>query len=179
MGTAASNDQPLEPVKPELVEEISPTKSDEPQERLIASRTTSELTVQSFEFSGPLPPPQILRGYNDAFAGCAERIVAMAERQSAHRQEIEKMVIDGNCRAQSRGQIFGFALAFMVIAGGVYLLAQGKSVEGFSAIILAGGSIIGALVFSRFEQKSEREQKVMPLPSAPPSRKSKKKKKSH
>jgi uncharacterized membrane protein len=178
MGTsAAANDQPLGPVEPEVVEEPSPTKSDETQERIV-SRTTSELTVQSFEFSGPLPPPQILRGYNDAFAGCAERIVAMAERQSAHRQEIEKRVIDGNCRAQSRGQIFGFALAFMVIAGGVYLLAQGKSVEGFSAIILAGGSIIGALVFSRFEQKSEREQKVMSLPSAPPSRKSKKKRKS-
>lgn len=177
MGAAASNDQPLEPIKPELVE-ISPTESDEAQERIIG-RTTTELTVhQSFEFSGPLPPPQILRGYNDAFAGCAERIVAMAERQSAHRQEIEKRVIDGNCRAQSRGQIFGFALAFMVIAGGVYLLAQGKSIEGFSAIILAGGSIIGALVFSRFEQKNEREQKVMPLPSAPPSRKSKKKRKS-
>jgi hypothetical protein len=101
----------------------------------------------------------------------------MAERQSEHRQELEKMVVEGNCKAQSRGQFFGFALAFMVIAGGVYLLAQGKSVEGFSAIILAGASIIGSLVFSRFEQKSEREQKLMPLPSAPPSRKSKKKKK--
>lgn len=136
MGTAASNDQPLEPVKPELVEEISPTKSDEPQERLIASRTTSELTVQSFEFSGPLPPPQILRGYNDAFAGCAERIVAMAERQSAHRQEIEKMVIDGNCRAQSRGQILVLPLrSWSSLAGCIYSRRERAS-KGFPQLYL-------------------------------------------
>jgi uncharacterized membrane protein len=31
--------------------------------------------------------------YNQAFPGCAERIVAMAERQAAHRQDIEKTAI--------------------------------------------------------------------------------------
>ena len=104
----------------------------------------------------------------------------MAERQSAHRQQIEKTVIDANCQAQSRGQWFAFILAAMVIGGGVYLLAQGKSLEGFSAIILAVASLIGALVFSRSEQRKERAQKLRPMPSAPPvgNERPKKKKKS-
>lgn len=101
----------------------------------------------------------------------------MAERQSAHRQGIEKSIVDTNCQAQTRGQYFAFILAAMVIAGGVYLLAQGKSLEGFSAIILAVASLIGALVFSRTEQRKERQEKLRPLPSAPPIRNGKPKKK--
>jgi hypothetical protein len=31
-------------------------------------------------FQGPLPPPAILRGYDDFIPGAAERIIAMAER---------------------------------------------------------------------------------------------------
>ena len=60
-----------------------------------------------------------------------------------------------------------FRLALMVIGGGVYLLAQGKSVQGFSAIIIALASLIGALVYSHTEQKKERERRLRPFPQAP------------
>ena len=104
-GSSRSDTRPLEP----QIDQAQVT-SEEPSERIVG-RTTAELTVQTFEFSGPLPPPQILQGYNQAFAGCAERIVAMTERQSAHRQAIERSVIDANCQAQTRGQYFAFILA--------------------------------------------------------------------
>jgi len=174
MEDESSSRSTAKPLEPEV--DQAQTTSEKPSERIVG-RTTAELTVQTFEFSGPLPPPQILQGYNQAFAGCAERIVAMAERQSAHRQAIERSVIDANCDAQTRGQYFAFVLAAMVVGGGIYLLAQGKSLEGFSAIILAVASLIGALVFSRTEQKKERQEKLRPLPSAPPKRDEKPKKK--
>jgi uncharacterized membrane protein len=149
-------------------ESVDPEIEDDSEESsLRRRRTTAELTVkQSFEFSGPLPPPQLLKGYNDAFPGCAERVVAMAERQSAHRQQLEKAVVESNCNA--RGQWFAFILALVVIGGGVYLLAEGKSLEGFSAIILAVGSIVGALIYGRTEQRKERENKLRPLPEQAP-----------
>jgi uncharacterized membrane protein len=153
---------------------------DSQEESVRARRTTTELSVQRFqlEFSGPLPPPQILEEYNNAFPGCAERVVAMAERQSAHRQHLEKTVVQGNIAAQSRGQWFAFILAFIVIGGGVYLLANGKSLEGFAAIIIAVGGIVSTLIWTRREQRKEREDKLRTLPQAPRprSRKSKKKK---
>lgn len=40
--------------------------------------------IQS-EFSGPIPPPSIIKGYEDILPGTAERIVAMAENQAKHR----------------------------------------------------------------------------------------------
>ena len=167
-------DDPL-PVRkqeePELIE--AEAVGDEPDEGgegdEHSGRVTGELTVTRTveQFSGPLPHPQLLKGYNDAFAGCAERVVAMVERQSAHRQQIERMVIESNCNAQSRGQWFAFILGFLVIGGGIYLLAEGRSIEGFSAIILAVGSLIGALIYGRSEQRKERENKSRPSGGAP------------
>ena len=166
---AENRDDDSPPGKGPVGSESTQDESEEPEESSAqrARRTTSELTVSTFEFFGPLPPPQLLKGYNDAFAGCAERVVAMAERQSEHRQKLETIVIESNCKAQSRGQWFAFVLALMVIGGGVYLLAQGKSVQGFSAIIIALASLIGALVYSHTEQKKERERRLRPFLKLP------------
>jgi uncharacterized membrane protein len=37
--------------------------------------------------SGPIPAPEILKAYDIVLPGLAERIVSMAEAQSAHRME--------------------------------------------------------------------------------------------
>lgn len=133
-----------------------------------ARRVSAELAItRTVEFSGPLPPPELLKGYNEVFAGWAERIVAMAERQAQHRQSLEKRVIESNCSAQSRAQWFTFVLALLVIGGGVYLLAQGRSLEGFAAIILALASLIAALIYGHTEQRKERGLKRRPLPQGP------------
>ena len=44
-------------------------------------------------FSGPFPHPDILKKFNDVVPGSAERIIKMAEDQSAHRKELENKVI--------------------------------------------------------------------------------------
>jgi len=43
--------------------------------------------------SGPLPPPSLLSQYDKVVPGAAEGIIAMAENQSKHRQELEAEVI--------------------------------------------------------------------------------------
>jgi uncharacterized membrane protein len=42
------------------------------------TRVVHEVVAASFQ--GPLPPPSILRGYDEITPGAAERIIAMAER---------------------------------------------------------------------------------------------------
>ncbi|MBV8774176.1 MAG: DUF2335 domain-containing protein [Deltaproteobacteria bacterium] len=157
------------PIEPDAVEPVEEESPEEAGDQGSPRRTTAELTMvkRTLEFSGPLPPPDVLQDYNGAFAGCAERIVAMAERQSAHRQELERLVVRSNCSAQNRGQWFAFVLALVVICGGIFLLAQGKSIEGFAAIILAVGSLIGALIYGRSEQRKERADKSQSLPRVP------------
>ena len=59
-------------------------------------------------YSGPLPPPVLLRGYDEIVENGAERIFRMAEQQAAHRQELERMLLGGQDRRASRGQWLGF-----------------------------------------------------------------------
>src|SRR5579862_2888708 len=87
--------------------------------------------VSATSWSGPLPAPADLEHYNRVFPGCAERIMAMAESQSAHRQSLEKATVLGNLRQATRGQYIGAFLAAFATLGGVYLLATGKEIQGY------------------------------------------------
>lgn len=89
-------------------------------------------------YQGPLPPPAMLRGYEELVPGGAERILAMAERQAAHRQTIE-----------SRGQLFGFSLAVCAIAGGFLSVAAGLPLVGVSGVILAVATLSGFFIWGK------------------------------
>jgi hypothetical protein len=49
----------------------------------------------SGSFSGPLPPPAILKAYDLVEPGLASRITGLAERQAVHRMALEKAVVFG------------------------------------------------------------------------------------
>lgn len=89
-------------------------------------------------YQGPLPPPAMLRGYEEVVPGSGERIIAMAERQAAHRQRIE-----------SRGQLFGFSLAASAIAGGFLSAAVGLPLVGVSGVILAVATLSGFFIWGK------------------------------
>jgi len=133
-------------------------------ERRVEQRVVGRLRAE-FRFSGPLPPPDLLKGYNDVFPGCAERIVSMAESQSNHRQELEKAVVNGNVESERRGQWFAFSLSALVIAIGGLLIWNDKSVSGLVLIIGDLVALAGVFVYGRYQAQKEREaQREMPAP---------------
>ena len=101
----------------------------------------------------------MLARYNQVFPGCAERIVAMAESQSAHRQRLEAAHLAGSQKSERRGQTLGFTLGLIAIVGGIVLIALDKAVAGLVSIIVALGSLAGVFVYGRWAQKQERQQK--------------------
>lgn len=132
------------------------------------SQTTFQITAQSAHFSGPLPPPEILTGYNSALAGGAERVVAMAEKQSQHRQDLERLVVESNCRTQERGPWLGFIICMTAILGGVYLIHTGDNASGLAAVISALGSLVVIFVLGRRKQGRELTSKSQAIfPQAP------------
>jgi uncharacterized membrane protein len=70
---------------------------------------------QSLTISGPLPGSTEYSGYEKTHPGTAERILVMAEKQAAHRQEVEKETIRDAFRLNSRGQVLGFVVAILSI----------------------------------------------------------------
>src|ERR1035438_8495401 len=63
------------------------------KEERLARRVERKLVQATMQFSGPLPPPGILAQYNDVCPNGAERIIAMAEKQQEHSQELERSVV--------------------------------------------------------------------------------------
>jgi uncharacterized membrane protein len=98
--------------------------------------------------------------YNDAFPGAAERIVAMAERQSTHREEIETVVVTAAARSQTRGSWFAFIISMTAILGGVYLIKLGKSGEGLTAIITSLAALAAVFIYGKKKEKKELDEKA-------------------
>jgi uncharacterized membrane protein len=85
--------------------------------------------------------------------------MAMAEKQSAHRERLEARVIEGGVANQTRGSYFAFIISVIAIVGGFVLIEQGKSAIGLSSIITSVGGLVGVFVYSKHQQKKERIEK--------------------
>jgi len=89
--------------------------------------------------------------------------MAMAERQSAHRESIEAQVVAGNVASQARGSIFAFIICLVVLLGGFGLVFTGKSVDGLAAIISSLTALAGVFVYGKYQQRRERIEKANAL----------------
>ncbi|MBI2459266.1 MAG: DUF2335 domain-containing protein [Parcubacteria group bacterium] len=110
-------------------------------------------------FAGPLPHPQLLKGYNDIVPGAAKIIIDMAEKQSSHRQELEKKVINSDINNSKLGLIFGFIIGIVGITAGAIIIAIGQIVAGsvISGATLVG--LVGTFVYGSQNRKKERDEK--------------------
>lgn len=129
--------------------------------------TISELRAFASFWSAPLPRPEILAKYNEAFPGCAERIVAMAEEQSSHRQKIEAAVINGNVYSQKMGLWLGFVLALIVISSGAWLVYNGRVEWGAGFISVPLIALVSVFVLGKRDQN---RQLVNSQPESPQQR---------
>ncbi len=73
------------------------------------------------EFSGPLPPPQVLGQYDEILPGAAERILRMAEKQQDHRIGADQSGI----RRANWGLGAGYSLSVMGLSLTTFLSCMG------------------------------------------------------
>ena len=106
----------------------------------IPSDTNGILVAQQQYRSAPLPDPEELIRYNDAVPDAANRIITMAENQSAHRQSLEKSVVDAQNRNSFWGIIIGAFLSLVIVLAGVYCILSGHDWAG---AILVSVEIVG------------------------------------
>lgn len=87
-------------------------------------------------FSGPLPPPALLRQYEETLPGLADRIMSQAEQQSTHRIDLERRIIVSDQRRSWGGLVAGVFLALAVLT-----IAAVLTLNGHEAV----GAIIGSV----------------------------------
>lgn len=97
------------------------------------------------EFTGPIPPPSIIEGYERVLPGSADRIIAMAEKQSEHRQKMESKMISAESRDSLLGVIFAFLLGMGCIIAAVIMVYKVPENGGAIAGALLGVTGIGSI----------------------------------
>lgn len=112
------------------------------------------------QYSGPLPLPQHFEEYERICPGAADRILTLAERQTAHRHSLEGKDLDARIddrktvrNLEKRGQGFGFLIGVVAIIAGAMVAIRNPAISGS----LAGGfiscsgiaTIVGAFIYGR------------------------------
>ena len=121
------------------------------QKQLLVSRSES--------YSGPLPPPHVLKGYEEILPGMADRVMTLVEKQSAHRQYIESIAIKSGAQDSKWGIRFAFIISIFAIACGSLLIYFGKEIGGS---VIGGGalsSLVGVFIYGSRQRRMERESK--------------------
>lgn len=101
------------------------------------------------------PSPDQLKNYESVLPGLAQRLISQAEKQTAHRIEIENKLVSSGIRKSTLGLIFGFLIGSIGIGGGFYLTALGFNVIGiiFSSATLV--SIVSSFIYGSQSRKKE------------------------
>ena len=102
--------------------------------------------VMQSEFSGPIPPPSIIKGYEEVLPGSADRIIGMAERQSAHRQAMEKRMVLIEARDSLLGILFAFLLGIGCIGAAVTMVIMVPQNVGAISGAVIGATGIGSII---------------------------------
>lgn len=100
-------------------------------------------------YSGPIPPPSILREFDSLIPGTAERIIRSFEQEQAHRQRVELDVASANIRIaegtlneRRRGQTMAAGMGCLLLAATVLLSLLGhETVAG----ILGGTALVAVI----------------------------------
>ena len=121
-------------------------------------------TIQATQttFTGPMPPPELLRQYDTVVLGAAERILVMAEKEAQHRQTQESQALNANVQAQKQqlyiaeqqtkatfrsdaiGQVCGFIVSLICVVGAIYLAMNGQPIVATALAALPLAAIIRA-----------------------------------
>ncbi len=131
-------------------------------EAIKITRELRELSLSS-QFSGPLPPPSLLKAYNDVVPGLAERIVAQAESQTQHRMQLEKTVVESDITRANWGLGLGFIVATAFLGGGIYLILNGHEASGTTIAISSTVALAYIFVYGSNSRKTERIEKEQML----------------
>lgn len=109
--------------------------------------------VEEAHYSGPLPRPEDLAKYDQVVPGSAERIIAMAEREMAHRHEGDRRTQKGVITTTIISICFAFIS--VIILSGLTLFALIKGYEAAATSIAVGSIAAVAGVFIAYKSKQD------------------------
>jgi uncharacterized membrane protein len=104
-----------------------------------------------------------LAEYNQIVPDAAERILAMAESQAAHRQRLETIVIQGSHKRANLGLVLGFVICLAFLGSALSLVLLGHTWPGtiIGTVDIVG--LVSAFIYGSHLRKEERQDKIVQM----------------
>ncbi len=135
----------------DITEELPPEKKDQINQLLVSQ-----------SYSGPLPPPIHIKGYNNEIPNGGERLMRMVEKEAEqsieerkHRMNMEAKIITNRIRQTYLGYTLAFLLAIVIIGASVLLALQGFNIP---AAVLTGAFALAAIFITRKNTTSKKSE---------------------
>ena len=140
-------------------DDSSSTPSDQGNDNLEEKRGSSaqemaeaRYQIAHLEYTGSLPHPTIVEGYERLAPGSAARILTMVENREIHNLELESLrhsdqvrvdltLIRGFLWNERLGMFLVVGLALAIVLIGMRIMELGRSAEGFAVIVGAACGI--------------------------------------
>ncbi|MDE5878155.1 MAG: DUF2335 domain-containing protein [Muribaculaceae bacterium] len=150
MNSTGHNIEDLNPVSPSIdntsqipdLDNISYTGDSDVGnvQQIVFSASKTEIST------GPIPHPDLLKGYNDVIPNGAERIMRMAEKEQENRflerkeiRETNKKIAFDKLEYLRRGQLMGFGLALIMLGLATLFVFTGH--EGIAYMVFSVGAV--------------------------------------
>ena len=132
--------------------------SENPSEPPSSNRGQITVSQQSV-YLGPIPPPEVIRAFNEIVPNGADRIFKQYEQQAAHRQSLEMKKIDNDARLAMTGVYVAGLIALAGFALVAYFVFAGFPVQAayFGAAVLAG--LVVPFIYGTRSNRQERERR--------------------
>lgn len=130
---------------------------DDPAATRVASMVLERTMSMS---SSPYPSPDMLAEYENRFRpGFADKILATIDQQTAHRQGLEREMVQRAERRKDRGQVFAFSIAILsfVAAGLFHLIGVSGWVLVMGLVLGVGGPSTAMVLARKLDDRRGRE----------------------
>ncbi|MEO6580968.1 MAG: DUF2335 domain-containing protein [Sphingomicrobium sp.] len=117
---------------------------------LLPPEQKQQLSVRFASHQGWLPPPAMLREYNDILPGLAERIVAMPEREQGHRHQYMDSESKRQFKIRRRGQDYALLGMALVFGFAVFLALNEQPVWAAKLVMVTLVSVVGIFVTGKW-----------------------------
>lgn len=119
-------------------------------------------------FQGPLPPPEMLKQYDDLVPGTAERLIEIHQKEKQHALELQETILEAEREENAadrvefkRGQFFSLIIVLCILALAAFMTAMGAPTQAATVVTGTVVALVLAFLYGRRavgeETKSKKE----------------------
>ncbi len=122
--------------------------------------------VQQKSYRGPLPPSELLAGYEAYCPGATERFIGQLELNQKHQHEMEKLAVSATINRDQENRKYGFNLTCLSLGASVLLGILGHDILAGTIATTTIGTILVTFILNRRPSKKQDDKDGSTPPSS-------------